>query len=111
MTGRTRYQREYFLSKPDGIVIRVGFNLERGRVREFTVRLECWLDGRWRPAVGYDTAHARPTAHPAMDRWRREERLATGRDRLQRLHIAGDSGSHRPCSDLPRRSLEEETAM
>ena len=59
MSRRTRYQREYFLTKPDGIVIRVGFNSDRGRVTGFTIQLECWLDGRWRPAVRYDTAHDR----------------------------------------------------
>ena len=60
MTGRTRYRRDYFLTTPLGIVIRVGFNSDRGRATECTVQLECWLDGRWRPAVRYDTADDRP---------------------------------------------------
>lgn len=67
MSGRRRYQREFFLTKPDGIAIRVGFNLDRGRVTEFTVQLECWLDGRWRSAVRYDTAHDRP--HRDTQNW------------------------------------------
>ena len=57
MPAGKRNQREYFHSEPDGIEIRIGFNTDRGRVTDFTVQLECWLDGEWRPATRYDTAH------------------------------------------------------
>jgi hypothetical protein len=57
MPERKRYQREYFHSEPDGIEIRIGFDTDLGRVIAFTVQLECWIDGEWRPAMRYDTAH------------------------------------------------------
>ena len=60
MGGRDRRDREHFRDLPNGDTIRVRFNLDRGRVTEFTAQLECWIEGRWRPAVRYDSAHGRP---------------------------------------------------
>ena len=59
MAPRAEYQREYFHSEPNDVTIRIGFDTERGRVTKFTVQLECWIEGEWRPAVRYDTAHDR----------------------------------------------------
>lgn len=36
---------------------RVRFQLDRNRVIEFVVQLECFIDGEWIPIVRYDTAH------------------------------------------------------
>lgn len=37
--------------------LRVKFNLEQGRVRQFMVQLECEFENDWLPVVRYDTAH------------------------------------------------------
>ena len=57
MGGRHRWQHEFFKFLDDGDTIRVGFDLERGHVLEFSVQLECWIEDRWRPVARYDTAH------------------------------------------------------
>lgn len=36
---------------------RVRFLVERDRVTEFVVQLECFIEGKWIPIVRYDTAH------------------------------------------------------
>lgn len=36
---------------------RVRFELDRNRVIEFVVQLECLLNDQWTPIVRYDTAH------------------------------------------------------
>jgi hypothetical protein len=33
---------------------------ERGKVVRFTVQLEVWIEGRFMPAIRYDTAHGYP---------------------------------------------------
>ena len=50
-----------------GDAVRIGFDLDRGRVTDFTVQLECWIDGGWRPVVRYDTAHGH--AHRDLLDW------------------------------------------
>ncbi|HUG61892.1 MAG TPA: hypothetical protein VMP03_08600 [Methylomirabilota bacterium] len=57
MAGRKQYAREYLKRTEDGDTIRVAFDLDRGRVTDFTVQLECWIDERWRPVARYDSAH------------------------------------------------------
>ena len=57
MPGRRRWQHEFFKFLDDGDTIRVGFDQERGRILDFSVQLECWIDDRWRPVARYDTAH------------------------------------------------------
>ena len=59
MTGRRQYQHEHFLHPIADVSVRVGFDTVRGRVTDFTVQFECWIEGRWHPAVRYDTAHGR----------------------------------------------------
>ena len=46
-----------FLSEEN--ILRVRFSIDRGQVRNFTVRLECnFAESReWAPVVRYDTAH------------------------------------------------------
>ncbi|RIK24381.1 MAG: hypothetical protein DCC52_12540 [Chloroflexi bacterium] len=47
---------------------RVRFELDRNRVIEFVVQLECLFDGEWTPVVRYDTAHGfayRDLLHPS----------------------------------------------
>lgn len=60
MPARDRRDREHFRDLPNGDTIRVRFNIERGRVTDFTAQLECWIEGRWRPVVRYDSAHGQP---------------------------------------------------
>lgn len=60
MGGRRAWDHEFFGAAGRGNAIRVGFDLERGRVMDFTVQLECWIEDRWRPIVRYDTAHGCP---------------------------------------------------
>ena len=38
-------------------VVRVRFEIERGRILGFLVQLECLFSGDWRPILRYDTAH------------------------------------------------------
>ena len=38
-------------------IIRVKFELDRGKVIKFVVQLECYLGDKWIPVVRYDTAH------------------------------------------------------
>ena len=60
MTGRDQRDREHFRDLPSGDTIRIRFNLDRGRVTDFTAQLECWIEGGWRPVVRYDSAHGQP---------------------------------------------------
>jgi hypothetical protein len=48
---------------------RVRFSVERDRVLEFVVQLECRYDGDWMPVVRFDTAHGfahRDVLHPSL---------------------------------------------
>ena len=56
MRGRRDWQHSFFKFLDGGDTIRVGFDLERGRVTDFRVQLECWIEGRWRSVARYDTA-------------------------------------------------------
>lgn len=60
MAGRKVRDHEFTQPVGDGCELRVRFDFDRGRVTEFTVQLECWIEGRWRPVVRYDSAHGRP---------------------------------------------------
>ena len=60
MAGREERDHEFTQDLPGGDSLRFRFDLDRGRVTEFTVQLECWIEGRWRPVVRYDTAHGYP---------------------------------------------------
>lgn len=39
---------------------RVLFTKDYGRIVEFVVQLETYLDGRWKPVVRYDSSHGFP---------------------------------------------------
>jgi hypothetical protein len=46
---------------------RVRFRLDRDRIVEFVVQLECYINHEWTPVVRYDTAHGfahRDVLHP-----------------------------------------------
>lgn len=60
MPGREERDHEFTHDLPNADTIRFRFNLDRGRVTVFTVQLECYVEGRWRPVVRYDDAHGRP---------------------------------------------------
>ncbi|MDZ7261656.1 MAG: hypothetical protein ONB05_06090 [candidate division KSB1 bacterium] len=40
--------------------LRVRFELEQGKVKQFVVQLECEFEHEWVPVVRYDTAHGYP---------------------------------------------------
>jgi hypothetical protein len=65
--GRRVWKHSFLGTAGVGNTIRIGFDLERGQVTAFTVQLECWIEGKWRPVVRYDTAHGRP--HRDMLDW------------------------------------------
>jgi hypothetical protein len=49
-------------------VLRVRFDVDRGRVQGFVVQLECLFDEVWQPVVRYDTHHGfahRDLLHPS----------------------------------------------
>ena len=60
MTGREERNLQYDRPIGPGSVIRVRLEIERGDVIAFTEQLECYVDGRWRPVVRYDSAHGHP---------------------------------------------------
>lgn len=60
MPGRKQWHKEYFHKLVFGQTIRIAFDLDRGRVTDFTVQYETWLGGRWKAVVRYDVAHGRP---------------------------------------------------
>ena len=55
MTGRRA--RQFFRVLPNGDAVRVRITTERGRVLAFTAQLEVWVEGTYRPAERYDSAH------------------------------------------------------
>ena len=60
MSERERFDVECFRHLKNGDVIRVRLAVERGQVTAFTLQLETYVDGRWRPVVRYDSAHGHP---------------------------------------------------
>lgn len=60
MGERETFDLEFFRQLKSGGVIRVRLNLDHGRVVDFTLQLEIFVDDRWRPVVRYDSAHGRP---------------------------------------------------
>jgi hypothetical protein len=54
-----REERSLEYDRPIGpaSVVRVRLEIERGDVIAFTEQLECYIEGRWRPVVRYDSAH------------------------------------------------------
>ena len=67
MAGRDERDHEFTQPIGAGLDLRFRFDLDRGRVTEFTVQLECWIESRWRPVARYDTAHGTP--HRDMLDW------------------------------------------
>jgi hypothetical protein len=67
MTGRKQWQREFTRNLASGETVRLAFDLDHGQVTSFLVQLECWIEGRWRPVVRYDTAHGQ--AHRDLLDW------------------------------------------
>ena len=37
--------------------VRVSFQVDRGRIKQFVVQLETFLEAQWHPVIRYDTAH------------------------------------------------------
>ena len=66
MNGRV--EKEYEINLDEGGVIRVRRSSIRGRIIAFTVQYEPLVEGRFLPAVRYDTAHGR--AHRDTLDWR-----------------------------------------
>lgn len=60
MGSREQRDLEYFKQLESGDTIRFRLDVERGEVTAFTVQLETYVDGRWRPMVRYDSAHDHP---------------------------------------------------
>lgn len=50
-------EREFFVPLPEGALLRIRYQKERGRILAFTVQLEAYVDGNWEPVTRYDTAH------------------------------------------------------
>jgi hypothetical protein len=65
--GRKQYDREHLKLLKGGDTVRVAFDFDRGRVTDFVVQLECWIEDRWRPVARYDAAHGR--AHRDVLDW------------------------------------------
>jgi hypothetical protein len=57
MGEREQFDLEFFRQLKTGDVIRVRLDIDRGQVTAFTLQLETFVDGRWRPVVRYDSAH------------------------------------------------------
>jgi hypothetical protein len=60
MGERKTFDVEFFRQLKSGDVIRVRLDVDRGQVTAFTLQLETFVDGRWRPVVRYDSAHEQP---------------------------------------------------
>jgi hypothetical protein len=60
MGDRERLDVEFFRHLKNGDVVRFRLDIDRGQVTAFTVQLETYTDGRWRPIVRYDSAHGHP---------------------------------------------------
>jgi hypothetical protein len=53
--------KQYFKTlNADGDVMRVSFVSDRGTVLRYVVQFEVYVEGRYRPAVRYDSAHDYP---------------------------------------------------
>lgn len=52
--------REFTRTAKTGDAFRVRVTIERGIVLAFTAQLEVFVDGRFRPAERFDSAHGRP---------------------------------------------------
>jgi hypothetical protein len=52
--------REFFRPRPNGAAVRVRYKIRQGVIAAFTAQYEVWVDGAWRPAVRYASAHDRP---------------------------------------------------
>ena len=50
---------EYYVVLDNGDTIRIRSTIVRGREMDFTVQYEPFVDGAFRPAAGYDSAHGR----------------------------------------------------
>ena len=59
-----RQEKDYEIDLDEGGVIRVRRTNERGRIIAFTAQNEPFIEGRFRPAVRYDTAHGRAHRDP-----------------------------------------------
>ena len=60
MSRREAAHVEYFEQLKNGDTIRVRLGIDRGQVTSFTLQLETFVDGQWRPVVRYDSAHDYP---------------------------------------------------
>lgn len=45
------------VSLDQGIMMRIRFSRQYGRILSFVVQLECWVEQKWYPILRYDTAH------------------------------------------------------
>jgi hypothetical protein len=60
MSERERFDVEFLRHLKNGDVVRVRLDIDLGQVTAFTLQLETFVDGRWRPVVRYDSAHDHP---------------------------------------------------
>jgi hypothetical protein len=80
-----------FLRRLDSVtMMRVRFDVDRGRVLGFVVQLECLFDDDWHPVVRYDTHHGfahRDLVHPSGEAEKTDLRES---DRNKALNLAID---------------------
>ncbi len=50
-------RREYFISLPEDVAIRVSYSKDHGRILRFVAQLEAYIDEVWQPITRYDNAH------------------------------------------------------
>jgi hypothetical protein len=48
---------EYVVELSPGNRLRERFVKHKGKILEFIVQFEVWIEGKWQPVVRYDTAH------------------------------------------------------
>lgn len=77
--AKRRQITEYVWSLGESARKRHRHERERGQIRAFTVQMEVFVDGEWRPALRYDSAHG--FAH--RDRYFKDGRITKTELRLQ----------------------------
>lgn len=81
----------YIHAFDDNNILRIRFELDRGRVLSFVVQLECYFeDNGWLPVIRYDTAHGfahRDKIHPQKETEKTEIPV---RDYEEGLNYAAD---------------------
>ena len=50
-------EREYLIPLPSDAMLRVRYQKDHGRILQFTVQLEAYIENIWTPITRYDTSH------------------------------------------------------